>query len=350
MDSNELAPLLDSDVELKLEELRIQAEAKRRLAAIESAGKYREISLTNEREIPPGTDYLIDQMMPYDGYVLVTGQKKVGKTTLMINVIKALTQKEKFLGEFSTHEKSRVALFDTEMSKRQHMLWLESAELLDERKLYTENLRGEARALGLFDDEMEERLVQKLIDQGIDVMVIDPLGPILRAYGIDENSNSEVGRVIDRLLTIKQAANVSGLLINQHQGKDGNLGARGASVLEDTPDAIWKLTRDDRTKRTTLAAFGRDVDETRDLEFDLESRTLNAVRPSGAYLNTDNRKLILDAIRANDAMSGRALFEQIKKVGYTRNLENLNDDLREMVERGDVTNTGTENRPKWSAN
>ena len=44
--------------------LALQAEAKRQFAALESAGKYRKINLTNDRDIPPGTDYLIDGMMP----------------------------------------------------------------------------------------------------------------------------------------------------------------------------------------------------------------------------------------------------------------------------------------------
>lgn len=331
----------------EMERMALQAEAKRRYAALENAGRYREINLTNEREIPPGASYMIEHLMPFSGYVLLTGQKKTGKTTLMMNLIKALTQREKFLGEFDVAERCRIALFDMEMDDRQHMRWLDSVGLLHERKLFTEYLRGEARALGIDDEDREEKLVERLSDLGIDVMIIDPIGPLLRAYGIDENSSGEVGRIIDRLVAIKEAAGIPGLIINHHQGKDGNLGARGSSVFEDTPDAIWKLTRDDRSKRTTLSAFGRDVDATRDLEYNPDTHVLSAVRASGTYLNIDNSKLILDALRGQGGLSGRGLFDQIKKVGYTGKLEKLNEDLRELEQRGEVINEGSKDRPKW---
>lgn len=355
MDREALNEIVDYDhiesrqrVESYIKDLALQAEAKRQYAAMENAGRYREINLSNEREVPPGASYMIEHLMPYSGYVLLTGQKKTGKTTMMMNLIKALTQGEKFLGEFEVAQRCRIALFDMEMDDRQHMRWLDSVGLLHERRLFTEYLRGEARALGVDDEEREEKLVEKLSDLGIDVMIVDPIGPLLRAHGIDENSSSEVGRIIDRIVAIKEAANIPGLIINHHQGKDGNLGARGSSVFEDTPDAIWKLTRDDRSKRTTLAAFGRDVDATRDLEYNPDTHVLSAVKAGGAYLSMDNSRLVTDALRAQPGLSGRSLFEQIKKVGYTRNLENLNDDLRELAERGVIINEGTEARPKWS--
>jgi hypothetical protein len=330
------------------EKLRLayMAEAKRQLAAMENAARWREISLTNEREIPPGASYMVDHLMPYNGYVLLTGQKKTGKTTLMMNLIKALTKAEKFLGEFGVHERCRVALFDMEMDGRQHMRWLDSVGLLHEKKLYTEYLRGEARALGIGDDEREEKLVERLSDLGIDVMIIDPIGPLLRAHGVDENS-TDVGQIIDRIIAVKEAAGIPGLIINQHQGKDSKLGARGSSVFEDTPDAIWSLTRDDREKRTTLTAFGRDFDTERDLEYNPDTHVLSATRAGGSYLDADNSKVITDALRAQPGLSGRALFDQIKRVGYKRNLTDLNDDLRELTERGVVTNEGSESRPKW---
>ena len=266
----------------------------------------------------------------------------------MLNLIRALTRGGMFLGEFKAHDRSRVALFDMEMDVKQHRRWLDSAGLLHESKLYTENLRGEARTMGLFDDAREEELVQSLIDNGIDVMIIDPIGPLLRAYGVDENSNSEVGRVIDQILAIKQAANVPGLIINHHQGKDGNLGARGASVLEDTPDAIWKLTKDERSGMTTVSAFGRDVDETRGLSYDPETHVLTTVSSRFAYINPDNTKVLLDALSdADEPISGNALFKIVKPLGYSSKLEKINDDLRELEDRGKVTNTGSDKRPLW---
>lgn len=92
----------------------------------------------------------------------------------------------------------------------------------------------------------------------------DPWGRMI--VGTDENSNSDVGRWLDILDTIKERAGVENLIIPAHTGRAvqeiGSERARGATRLDDWADARWLLsvgTGEDEGRRF-LRAHGRDVE------------------------------------------------------------------------------------------
>lgn len=334
--------LNEEDVQIELALQATRAEAQRRLA--EAGNTLREVEPTNQRKMPEGPEYLIDKLWPAGGYVLLKAQRKKGKTTVGLNVVRSLFFREKLFGQYGSHEFGlRVAWLNMEMSEGQFSRWLVDAGLFDEPRLYTENLRGEAKALGLFEDRRRARLARRLEDQGIGVLFPDPLGPIMRAYQMDENSTA-VGEVVDGLLALTKEANIPHLFVTHHEGKDASRGARGSSVLEDTPEALWSIKRDDREIITEFNAYGRDVDESADLDYDPDGRVLSV---TGAVRSGKRTPILAALEEADEPLSGRALFPLVRELGYRGNQTTLNDDLRDLEELEKVINSGSEGRPKW---
>jgi hypothetical protein len=345
--ASELPALIEADVALKVEELRVMAEAKRRLA--EASNPYDVPEFKVISEIPDRPKWRIEDLISTGSYVLISAQKKSGKTTLGLNLIRSLINGDMFLGEFRVHGRAKVALIDLEMSDYHLASWMKDVGLLGNDQLVTMALRGQAKALGLFDDDRREKIVHQLQGNAVDVLIIDPLGPLLRAYGIDENSNTEVGQAIDTIYQMAQDAGVSELIIMHHHGKDDGLGARGASVLMDTPVALWQLKRDDRNGLATLSTEGRDGSLTRRLEFNERTRSLTAMSAGDVYVPPDNRKAILDALRAStEPLSGNELWKRAKLMGYQSNREKSLEDLRELEDQGEITNVGAGKLPKWT--
>jgi hypothetical protein len=337
---------LKADIEEALYHMKVQAEAKRLLAA--ESDTLREVEPTNERTMPKGPTYRIDRVLPAGGYALLDAQRKAGKTTAGLNVTRSLLYNEPLFGEYepSVTRFLRVAMFDLEMSEGQFSQWLLDTKLFDEPRLYTENLRGEVKALGILDDRRRGRLARRLEDQGIDVLMTDPIGPLIRAYGMDENSTS-VGELIDGLLTLTNEAGASELFASHHMGKDVSRGARGSSVLEDTPDALWSLRRNEKEGITTFGALGRDVDESAVLDYDPATRLLSV--DGAGHVRSGKQTPILGALdKAGEPLSGNALLPLAKKLGYAGNLNTLNEDLRKLEVLDEVVNSGKPARPKWA--
>jgi hypothetical protein len=99
---------------------------------------------------------------------------------------------------------------------------------------------------------------------------------------------------------------------------------------------------------TKLEARGRDVEVYRDITFDPETRRLSSFQSSFAYVKPDNKKFIMHALRASrGTMSGHAVYEAAKVLGYPSRENQCNDDLRTLEESGDVVNEGTNSRRQW---
>lgn len=339
-------------VEDEKNRLRVLSEAKRQIS--EENGRFRPVTFSNERTEPKNVSWRVEGLLPANGYVLIQAKRKAGKTTLIMNLVRALTSAGTFLGEFPACGYARVGLLDMEMSENRHKCWLRDVGLLKEKRLYTDYLRGRAMSLSLFDNEHRRALAEHLTDIGIDVLIIDPLGPLLRAYGVDENSNSEVGRVVDYLIKLKEESEVSELIVVHHQGKDGAMGARGASVLEDTPDAVWTLTGPSGRPADKLSAFGRDVDESRMLLFNPDTRELTAASADdggdyGSARSAASTNAILSVIGQSPGISSSSVYEKARNHGYTGNKERFFEDLKALGADGKIVNLGSGARHKWFA-
>ena len=363
--------VLEDDLEVEsqkaLRSMLAREEAKTRLVrmqAIEEVSAIQSVSAKDLlREEIPDVPYRVDRLWPVGGNVVLSAQAKAGKSTLAMNLTRALVTGQRFLGEFETSKPTgKIAIIDLELSRSHLQSWLGSIGV-DTEQVVVYPMRGRASAIAkaMLDPQARSEFATDLREQGVEVLIIDPLSVLLNGAGIDENSNTEVGGMLrNGIAGLREDAGISDVLVIHHSGHGAKGRTRGASVILDWPDAIWTLTVDDSTTDTDdddaeaegassaprfLKAVGRDVDvpETA-LRFDIESKRLVAEkvgtsRSRLAWIRTMTRreKLLIDALVAADgnAITGRKEWENLSKVTgakASRPIENLiNSGMVEIV-------------------
>ncbi|MGG5258794.1 AAA family ATPase [Phycicoccus avicenniae] len=214
----------------------------------------------------------VDGLIPSDASTLVVAQRKTGKTTLVLNLVRCLLTGEKFLGTFETRPVAgRVAVLNYEVSAAQLARWA-SGHGVDEDRLVIANVRGRRNPLD--DPQDRDALAKTFRALGVESVIVDPFG---RAFsGKSQNDSGEVGSwllSLDRF--VRSEVGAVDLVLTAHAGWNGER-TRGASALEDWADAIVTMTRDDATDARYLRAVGRDIDVAEDrLAFDQTTRTLS---------------------------------------------------------------------------
>jgi hypothetical protein len=211
----------------------------------------------------PEVRYRIDGLWPANGRVICAAQAKTGKTTLRDNLIRSLVDGRPFLDRFDVHEQANaVSVIDVELSQAMLQLWLRDQGIRNDDRVQVWSLRGRASAFDILDDACRAQWAKRL--HGTEVLIVDCLGPLLAAFGIAENKNEEVGPWLDAFAALLDEASIADALIVHHMGY-GPERSRGASRLNDWPDAMWKLLREEPKPGVPVdhtryfAAEGRDV-------------------------------------------------------------------------------------------
>ena len=346
-------------VQRRLVGLRITDDAKRRFAAERSANApaLEGVRLGDFLAQPDDeARYRINRLWPTQGRVLLAAAAKSGKTTMVVaNLLPALVDGEPFLGE---HEAERVTgtvvFLNLEVSESVIRAWLRGADIDHVEQVLVANLRGQSSALSLDSDAGRSRFATWLRDQGAQIVILDPLAPLLAGLNIDENSNSDVARFFSWWTEALTEAGVHEDLIVHHTGHGGQR-SRGASRLLDEPDAIWTLTKDRDTEQDGefapltatrhLAAYGRDVElPPTTLAFDETTRRLTATGHSpkaarAAATSAAQRQRIIDYLEQHEGANTRRISSDagIQKAMVTTL-------LRELVADGtiDYTQVGQE--------
>lgn len=252
--------------------MQIEREARRRIDSADApAGVGAQDGLLSAiLELPEEPDFLVEDLIPYEGNVLISAQMKAGKTTLGLNLAKSLLTGEKFLGAKTVQQiAGRVGFMNYEVSARQFGQWAVKHGI-DPQRLYTVNRRGERNPLSYEDSRAE--LAAQLKAHHVEVLIIDPF---LKAFsGADENSASEVDAWLSDMEAFAVEAAIRNLVLIAHAGKTGET-TRGSSALEGWPDSIIRLSVNDKTQDRYIKAFGRDVYlEKSKLAFNSETKTL----------------------------------------------------------------------------
>jgi len=221
------------------------------------------------------TDYLVDQLWPEEGNVLLAAPDKAGKSTLLGNLVRALVDGDLFLDHFKTRQVQRVVLVDNELSPRLLQKWLRDQGVVNSDRVQVETLRGRVGTFNLLNPHLFAEWVRRV--QGADVLLLDVLRPVLDAAGLSEDK--EAGQFLrGPLASLAAEAGVGHLFVSHHTGHEGTR-ARGDSALKDWPDAKWALTkpRGEYGPRA-FEAFGRDV----------------ALKPHLLQFEPQTRRLVLD--------------------------------------------------------
>ena len=243
------------------EKLRIQAFDRAKQSIAEEA--YRAEGLTPQPivlhkwlEEPDETyAYRVDQLWVKGGNNFVVAPNNAGKSTLVLNLVKNLVDGGMFLGKFETLQvKRNVGIINFELSPAQFKRWLRKMGIEHTENVKIWNLRGCPNPLR--SPASRAHFIEQLIDEGIEVLIIDPFSSAFT--GKNAKENEEVKEFLLMLDAVAAKGQVEEYLLVVHAGHDGTR-ARGASTLADHPDATWFIGKGESGRLRTFRAEGRDV-------------------------------------------------------------------------------------------
>ncbi len=283
----------------RLHVLRINAEARRRLDDENRPPHIPPpIKRLDELLAEPDTEqqYRIDQVAPADARIMLNAQWKAGKTTLVGNLTRSLVDDEPFLGQFTIHTPAKhLVIIDDELSENTVRRWLRDQTITNTTAVHVITLRGKLSTFNLLDEKVLAEWADRLGELGCDYLILDCLRPLLDALGLDERSDAGQFLVAyDALLT---QARIGDSLVVQHMGH-ANERARGDSRLQDWPDAIWSIIRDDDNPGSPryFSAYGRDVNVTEGrLGFDKATRRLTYA--AGSRRDAATEAALVDVVK-----------------------------------------------------
>jgi hypothetical protein len=339
-------------VEVELAKLRIRTEARRRLDDENRPPiKHRPAKNLDTLLSEPDTEtqYRIADVAPDEARIILSAQYKGGKTSLVNNVMRSLADSDPFLGRFTVNKPANgLVLIDNEMSENTLRRWLRSQHIANTAAVVdVVTLRGKVATFNLIDDRCRAAWAQRLRDVGCDYLVLDCLRPVLDALGLDENRDA--GRFLVAFDALLAEADIGDALLVQHMGH-GSERARGDSRMQDWPDAIWRLIREDDNPDSPryFTAYGRDVDvrEGR-LSFDPSTRRLTYAPGSRTDAKAEAAQLAVVEILAlgakvgDDPLSKRSIAEALTG---EHSQKAIRDGITLAVEHGFVTVTGGSRR------
>ncbi|MCH9734509.1 MAG: bifunctional DNA primase/polymerase [Actinomycetia bacterium] len=296
-------PDFEKDVAKQVHWLEVRAEAQRRINAKNHEPLARSVTnLTEFLAQPPNpTPMRIDNLMPAGGRVVFSAPYKAGKTTAVGNLIRSLVDGDPFLGTFPVNKSARrLVLIDNELSSDMVRDWLLKQGIRNTDAVADVIcLRGEISSFDILHDQRRSEWAACLRDIGCDYVILDCLRPVLDAHGLDENHDAgKFFTAFDELLS--EAGTHGDAMIVHHMGHTGER-SRGDSRIQDWPDAIWKLVRenpDDDFSPRYFSATGRDV----------------KVEQGLLRYNPANRHLTYRSVNRTDARKQRRLDAAVSEI------------------------------------
>lgn len=343
----ELTPY-ERAVRAKYTDLRINDDAKNMLATLKAGQapplEGRSLSEFLD-EVEDAERYRITDMWPAQGRVLLAAQAKSGKTTMVAaNLLTSLVDGTEFLGRFAVEKVARrVVYLNMEVGTRTMRRWLADANITNTAAITVANLRGKAAALSLNSEAGRKQFGAWLAAQDAEVVILDPLAPVLASLGLDENSNADVATFFAWWSQALMYGGVVDDLVVHHAGHGGER-SRGASRLLDEPDAVWTLTKDgearavseadplaDTSPQRYLSAYGRDVELPAEaLTFDPVTRALSLSGLSRAAMGNSSIERAAKAIMRD--MKMRTKETLIAEIGGNR--KNTSRAIQALVDDG----------------
>ncbi len=307
-------PAFKSQVENDLMRMEAQDEAKKRArqarARLEDATPPA-LLLSDflDKELSP-EKFLIEGLIPVNGTVTVVAAKKTGKSTFIYNVMHSLLTLEPLMGVFPVSSfEGRIGFVNYELTEEQAQDWFRRSPIGTTDRIALWNLRGKPNPFR--SDEALNDFAQEVRALGVQVLILDPFSSAFR--GGNSQDNDEVKDFWLRTDAFKDASGVRELIVPVHAGRDESR-SRGASALDDHPDAILHLNKlVDGTR--TFHAFGRDVEvEEGELEFDKATLLLTYKGPVSVESRVERVAKVLEGIlRVKGKLSATDLIRNARK-------------------------------------
>lgn len=299
------------------------------------------------------TKYRLDGVWPVGSRIMLAAQFKAGKTTLVGNVVRSLVDGSAFLNRFaSLPPDGNIHLVDTEMNPQMLKSWLRDQAISNTEKVRVTSLRGLCSSFDITDPVVRTSWAEKLRKADTEILILDCLGPILAALGLDENNNQDIGKFISAFEALLEEAGIADAMIIHHMGHFGER-SRGASRLRDWPDVEWHLIRDGQEDDKAdvapdalrfFRAYGRDVSVPEQLlHYDSQFRWLSVNGDGSRKAVRENRanNAVEAFVKANPGASQSAIEAKVTgKAVYIRST------LRELIAAGTVVVVDGPNKSK----
>ena len=204
---------------------------------------------------PEVIDYLVPPYIISGGVHDLTAKIKAGKTTLMLDLTRAVVEDGAFLGERVNHSGPVVLLTEQGPMSFQDQLHRSGITSPDLHVLY----RHDTRALSW--DRIVEAAVDRARQVGAVLLVVDTLSGWAR-FGVDAENDSGAATLAMRPL-LDAAAMGLAVLVNRHDRKSGGeIGdsGRGSGAIGGSADVLLHLVRatsDGHENRRMLEYAGR---------------------------------------------------------------------------------------------
>lgn len=332
-------------VQAQVRKLRVSEEARERVNGFSDWAAPQFLDPAQIQAQAEKMDWRVAHMISLGSNIVINATRKAGKSTLMINLIRSLTTGAPFLDAYRVEPVKNVKVFDLEMPLATSKQWLADAGIVDGDNVGYAFLTGQVSRLDILNDKHRAQIAESL--RGTDVLIIDPLGPLIAAMGLEENSNTEIRRLLNALADMKHQAGISELVVVVHAGHNAQSRARGASVLADWPDAVITLKNDkpdDTYHPRKISAFGRDVYvEPTMLHYDHGTRTLRTDEGNYMAAQGDSTTVVLEAL-----MTGRKTVRQLREL-TSYGSDKLYKLLDGLVSQGKVRVITVDSRKFWEA-
>lgn len=197
-------------------------------------------------------EFVVAGLIPRDGLALLVGRPKSGKSFMLLQLARAVSEGKPFLGK------------STQMPRRVLYLALEDGERRIHKRLQAISWRPTkvdfvCEGFGLSDDGIAW-LRERSKDVGM--IIIDTLNTASQGR-FDENDNAEMGDLFRKLGEIAHGSQIP--IIISHHAKKGATedpfdGIRGASAMRAGCDLVLFLARSVGSRTATLSVESRDLE------------------------------------------------------------------------------------------
>ncbi|NKR27513.1 AAA family ATPase [Rhodococcus hoagii] len=183
---------------------------------------------------------LVDGLLIGEGVTLLSAQNKAGKSTVGVNVVRAVLYGEDLFGRYATHlsDDAGVGVWNAEVSASTYERWMVEHGLDDQHAHRLAFLHMTGYPVDLMLPMWREHAVTWLREHNIKLWILDPLSKIFRG---DENSATEVNAWWMAVREIMAEAEVPAAFVIHHAGHtddDSRARARGSSAIEGDPEVV----------------------------------------------------------------------------------------------------------------
>ncbi|MGW5523597.1 AAA family ATPase [Gordonia sp. NPDC003950] len=262
-------------------------------------------AITDPAVEPP---HLVEGLVIGEGVTLLSAQNKAGKSTVGVNVVKAVLYEQPLFGKLATHlpSESAVGIWNAEVGTATYEKWcLEAGLFADEAnaaRVHFYHCVGDG--VDIQSPQWREWAVGWLRENNIKLWLLDPLSKIMQG---NEDKADDVNAFWRALREIMKEAACPAAFVIHHAGhvvEGMRARARGSSAIEGDPEVILSYEHNGKPgdfppdDRRYLSGVGRiDVVDKLNLDYDHPTRALRVSGDSAGKVGDQQVRLDREVAR-----------------------------------------------------